>query len=160
MAIAPDPRTLTQFGLSIALTVCGEKILMTNSQVVKHVYDRFAQGDAPAILATFDPNIEFRLAEGHPYQPSGKPWVGGDAVTQNFFMKSGGEWEDWRVVVHEIIEIGDAVVVEGRYAGVYKPTGKPLNVQVCHVWRFHQGKITSFHQYLDSARLQKTMRKD
>jgi ketosteroid isomerase-like protein len=34
-----------------------------------------------------------------------------------------------------------------------------LDVQVCHVWRFNKGKITSFHQYLDSARLQKTMRK-
>jgi ketosteroid isomerase-like protein len=133
---------------------------MTNTDVVKYVYDRFAQRDAAAILATFDPNIEFRLAEGHPYQPSGTPWFGGDAITQNFFMKAGGEWEGWTVVVHQILEAPDAVVVEGRYAGLYKPTGKTLDVQVCHIWRFSHGKITSFHQYLDSARLQGIMTAD
>jgi len=125
---------------------------------VKYVYDRFAQGDAAAILKMFDPNMEFRLAEGHPYQPSGKPWHGAAAITQNFFMRAAGEWDGWHVVPDQILDIGDAVVVEGRYAGVYKPTAKQLDVQVCHVWRFKQGKITSFHQYLDSARLQDTMR--
>ena len=40
---------------------------MNNVDVVKHLYDRFAQSDGAAILATFDPQIEFRLAEGHPY---------------------------------------------------------------------------------------------
>jgi ketosteroid isomerase-like protein len=131
---------------------------VNHTDVVKYVYDRFAQGDAAAILGTFDPNIEFRLAEGHPYQPTGKPWFGGGAIAQNFFMKAGGEWDGWSVVVHDIIDMGNTVVVEGRYAGVYRPTGKTLDVQVCHVWRFSQGKITSFHQYLDSARLQDTMR--
>jgi uncharacterized protein len=131
---------------------------VNQTEIVKYVYDRFAQGDAAAILKMFDPNIEFRLAEGHPYQPSGKPWHGADAITQNFFMKAGGEWENWRVVPHEILDIGDTVIVEGRYAGVYKPTGRKLDVQVCHVWRFVNSKIRSFHQYLDSARLQDTMR--
>lgn len=131
---------------------------MTHTEIVKYVYDRFAQGDAAAILATFHPNIEFRLAEGHPYQPSGKPWFGGDAITQNFFMKAGGEWDGWTVQADEITDMGDTVVVEGRYAGTYKPTRKKLDVQVCHVWRFRNGKIASFHQYLDSARLQDTMK--
>jgi ketosteroid isomerase-like protein len=130
---------------------------MTNSKIVQHVYERFAQSDVPSILATFDPNIEFRLAEGHPYNPEGKPWFGPDAVVKNFFMKAGGEWDGWRVVLGQILEIENAVVVECRYAGVYKPTGKSLDVQACHVWRFNLGKIDSFHQYIDTARLQETM---
>jgi uncharacterized protein len=130
---------------------------MTNSDVVRYVYGRFAQGDAAAIVAKFDQDIEFRLAEGHPYQPEGKVLSGSDSVVKNFFMRADGEWDKWRVVIHDIHEVGDIVVVEGRYAGTYIPTGKPLDVQVCHVWKFHEGKIKSFHQYVDTARLQETM---
>jgi hypothetical protein len=38
-------------------------------------------------LALFDPCIEFRLAEGHPYKMDGKPWVGGQEITQHFFLE-------------------------------------------------------------------------
>ena len=131
---------------------------MSNSDVVKYVYERLAQGDLPAILANFDREIEFRLAEGHPYSPAGTTWIGADAITKNFFLKSGPEWEGWAMRVDELTEMGDAIVVEGRYAGLYKPTGKRMDLQVCHIWKFRDGKITSFHQYLDTARLQDVMR--
>jgi ketosteroid isomerase-like protein len=131
--------------------------MLTNVDLVKEVYDRFAHGDVAGILANFEPDIEFRLAEGHPYQPSGQPWIGKEAVTQHFFMKAGPEWNGWSIVVGEILEIRDAVVVECRYGGIYKPTGTTLDVQVCHVWRLRNGKIRSFHQYLDTARLREVM---
>jgi uncharacterized protein len=137
-----------------------EEDSMGNAEVVKHIYDRFAQGDAPAILATFDRDVEFRLAEGHPYSPEGKPWIGGDAITKNFFMKSGPEWDGWSIGIHQLLDMGDVVVVEGRYSGVYKPTGKKLDAQVCHVWRFSGGKIKSFHQYVNTAHLQAIMRRE
>jgi uncharacterized protein len=134
----------------------GENI-MTKIETIRHVYERFAKGDAPAILATFEKDIEFRLAEGHPYQPEGKPWIGGDAITQNFFRKAGAEWQDWRFNIHEVIETPDTVVIEGRYSAVYKPTGRKLDAQACHVWRFRNGRIASFHQYVDTARVQYVM---
>jgi ketosteroid isomerase-like protein len=130
---------------------------MSNVQVIRQVYERFMRGDVAGILANFSPGIEFRLAEGHPYQPSGQPWFGGDAVTRNFFMRAGSEWEGWTVLPQEFLEMGDAVVVECRYAGVYKPTRKTLDAQVCHVWRFDNGKIASFHQYIDTAHVQSVM---
>jgi hypothetical protein len=132
---------------------------MKNSELVKYVYERFTQGDAASVLATFHRDVEFRLAEGHPYQPEGKAWIGADAIIQNFFMKAGSEWEEWRISYDELLDMGDAVIVECRYAGIYKPTGRKMDVQVCHVWRFGNGKIKSFHQYLDTARLQKVMLK-
>jgi ketosteroid isomerase-like protein len=130
---------------------------MSNVEVVTRVYEKLMQRDVPAILATFDPNIEFRLAKGHPYQPTGEPWYGKDAVTQHFFMKAGTEWEGWCMVVDDILAMGDHVVVEGRYGGVYKPTGRTLDGQVCHVWRFKDNKITSFHQYVDTAHVRDIM---
>jgi len=130
---------------------------MTNVEVVKQCYEKFKKGDVPGLLALFDPRIEFRLAEGHPYQVSGKPWVGGQEITQHFFIKAGPEWQDWDVLVGEILEARGALAVECRYVGVYKPTGRSMDIQVCHIWRLRNGKVTSFHQYIDTARLQKVM---
>jgi uncharacterized protein len=130
---------------------------MSKVATVKYIYDRFAQGDGPAILRTFTDDVEFRLAEGHPYQPAGEPWVGGEAVASNFFAKAGSEWKDWRFDIHEVIETPEAVVVEGRYSAVYQPTGRELDAQGCHIWRFLDGRVARFHQYVDTAQVQYVM---
>ena len=85
---------------------------MSNVDVVRYIYEKFKQGDAASVLAVFEPQIEFRLAEGHPYQPEGKPWFGGEEVTKHFFRKAGTEWENWNIIVDNILEAGDAVIVE------------------------------------------------
>jgi ketosteroid isomerase-like protein len=131
----------------------------TKVDLVRDIYDRFGRGDGPGILACFEDDIEFRLAEGHPYQPSGQPWRGKEAVTEHFFLKAGAEWDQWSARIDKAIETDDAVVVEGRYNGIYKPNGKTLDVQMCHVWRFRNGKIKSFHQYVDTSRVQQVMRR-
>jgi ketosteroid isomerase-like protein len=124
---------------------------------IRRIYDDFAKGDARAILATFAKDIEFRLAEGHPYNPDSEAWIGGDAITKHFFEKAGAEWRNWTFTIRDVIETADAVVVEGRYSAVYEPTGRELDAQGCHVWRFRNGQITSFHQYVDTARVQHVM---
>jgi ketosteroid isomerase-like protein len=130
---------------------------MSNVEVVRHVYERFGQGDVPAVLAAFDPGIQWRLAEGHPYAPDGATWTGPAAVAQNFFARAGGEWEGFAIVPAAFHEARETVVVECRYRGVYKSTGKRLDAQVCHVWGVRAGKITRFQQYIDTAQLQAVM---
>jgi ketosteroid isomerase-like protein len=129
---------------------------MSNVEIVKYIYEKFEDGDAQSILTTFAPDVEFRLAEGHPYQPSGQPWLGKDAITQHFFAKAGPEW-DWSIALANVHDLGDTVVVEGRYKALYKPTGKTLDAQACHVWKFKNGKVESFHQYADTAQIQEVM---
>jgi ketosteroid isomerase-like protein len=133
---------------------------MKQVDIVRKVYRDFAAGDAQAILTVFAEDVEFRLAEGHPYRGADGAWVGKDAIATKFFAVAGPEWDDWSVAVDDIIETPSAVVVEGRYTGRYKPTGRPMDVQVCHVWRFRGATIASFHQYVDTARLQRVMGRD
>jgi len=130
---------------------------MNNVQTIELVYKWFSTGEAQAILATFDPAIEFRLAQGHPYRGDDGAWSGPEAVVKHFFMKAGPEWDDWSMEAIAIHSLGDVVVVEGRYHGVYKPTSRRMDVEVCHVWRFRDDKITMFHQYVDTARLRLVM---
>ena len=130
---------------------------MNRKDVIRKIYHDFAAGDAAAILDTFADDVEFRLAEGHPYRGSSDAWIGKAAIVKNFFTVAGPEWNGWSIAVNEMLDTADAVVAEGRYTGTYKPTGRWMDVQVCHVWRFSGNKVASFHQYLDTARLRRVM---
>ena len=133
---------------------------MTHEDTVRKIYRDFAAGNAPAILAVFADDVEFRLAEGHPYRGAGGAWHGKDAIAKNFFRVAGPEWDGWSIGVENVLAIADAVVVEGRYTGRYKPTARPMDVQVCHVWRFRGDTVASFHQYVDTASLRRVMGRD
>jgi ketosteroid isomerase-like protein len=40
---------------------------------------------------------------------------------------------------------------------VIKATGRSMDLQVCHVWKLRDGRITSYQQYLDTGKLQGAM---
>lgn len=130
---------------------------MDNVSVVKNLYEAFGRGDIPAVLGGMSPDIEWSEAEGNPYRPSGEPWVGPDAILNELFMKLGGDWEGFTVTPHAFHDAGGTVVVEARYGGTFKATGKSTNAQVCHVWDVKDGKITRFQQYVDTAQMQDVM---
>lgn len=130
---------------------------MTNLELARSLYDAFAAGDVPAVLAAFDPDIEWREAESNPYRPDGSPWRGGDAIMENLFVKLVTEWDGFTVTPKEFHDAGDTVVVEGRYTGTYNATGKSFDAQFCHVVRIRDGKMTSFQQYTDTAHMREAM---
>ena len=130
---------------------------MSNVKIMQDLYEAFGRGDVGTVLAGMDPNIEWREAEGNPYQPSGEPWIGPDAIVNNLFVKLGTEWDGFGVHPKEFHDAGDTVVVEGRYSGSFKATGKNLDAQMTHVWRLRDGKVTSFQQYVDTAQMQEVM---
>ena len=130
---------------------------MGNVDVVRGMYEAFGRGDIEAVLAACDPQIEWREAESNPYEPEGKPWIGPDAITENLFMKLGQEWDSFTVSPGEMYDAGEAVIAEGRYSGSYKATGKSIDAQFCHVFKLREGKVTSFQQYTDTARMQDAM---
>ena len=130
---------------------------MSHVQLAKDIYAAFGRGDIPTVLAAFDPGIEWRQAEGNPYKLDGAAWIGPQAVLEGLFMRLGTEWENFTVHVGMLHDAGDRVVMEGRYTGVYKPSGNELDAQVCHVLRFRAGKLASFQQYVDTGQLQKVM---
>ena len=132
--------------------------MMSNVRVAREIYAGFARGDIPAVLAGFHPEIEWREAEGNPYQPDGAAWVGPQAVLEKLFMRLGSEWENFTLSVRVLHDAGEVVVMEGRYTGTYKPSGRSIDAQVCHVLRFRDGKLSSFQQYVDTGQLQEMMR--
>lgn len=130
---------------------------MDNVQLLKNLYEAFGRGDIPSVLGAFSPDIRWHQAESNPYRPSGEAWVGPDAVLNNLFMRLGSEWEGFTVHPASFHGAGDSVIVEGRYTGTFKATGKSMDVQVCHIWDVKGGKLTRFQQYIDTAKLQDVM---
>ena len=118
---------------------------MSSVKTMQDLYAAFGRGDILVVLGGMDSEIEWREAENNPYQPSGA------------FLKLGGEWDGFTVTPHEFHDAGDTVIVETRYTGTYKATGKSLDAQATHVWRLRDGKVVSFQQYVDTAQLQDVM---
>ncbi|MFY9931031.1 MAG: nuclear transport factor 2 family protein [Streptosporangiaceae bacterium] len=127
---------------------------MSNVQLMRDLYEALHRGDVAWVLGVMDLDIEWREAEGNPYQPDGQAWHGPDAVVKNLFMRLASEWDGFTVHPWTFHEAGDAVVVEARYTGTFRATGRKLDAQVCHVWRIRDGKVRSFQQYADTAQLQ------
>jgi ketosteroid isomerase-like protein len=125
-----------------------------NVESVKALYAAFARGDIPAVLGAMDPAIEWREAEGNPYEPSGSAWIGPDTIMQKLLTRIGAEWDYFRVVPRTFHDAGSVVVVELRYEGKYKSTGKSLDAQACHIISLRDGRITAFQQFVDTAQVQ------
>jgi ketosteroid isomerase-like protein len=123
-----------------------------NADRVKAVYEAFARGDVPFVLAALDPQIEWNEAENFIYADK-NPYIGPQAVLEGVFMRIGGEWSPFAVVPEEILGSGDTVFARGRYRGTYKATGKRVDAQYVHVFKFRDGKVTKFQQYVDTAQI-------
>ena len=120
-----------------------------NVAAVKATYDAFAAGDVPAVLGAMSPAIEWNEAENFPYA-DGNPYRGPEAVLGGVFARIGGEWDGFAVVPEQIHDAGDTVIMTGRYTGIYKATGRPINCQVAHLWTLEDGKVVRFQQLVDT----------
>jgi ketosteroid isomerase-like protein len=101
--------------------------MMSNLELAKELYAGFARGDIPTVMAGFQPAIEWREAEGNPYQLDGAAWVGPKAVLERLLTSLGSDWEGFAVTVRTVHD-----------------AGKSLDAQMCHVLRFRDGKLSSF----------------
>jgi uncharacterized protein len=120
-----------------------------NTNIVKKIYDAFANGDVPAVLNSFDPKIEWREPEGLRYA-DGNPYVGPQAVVEGVFQRVLADVRDFRVVPGRIIDGGDTVVVEGRFRGTMNATGSSIDAQFVHIWELRDGKIIHLRIYTDT----------
>lgn len=124
--------------------------MANNAAMLKGLYEAFAQGDIPTVLAAMDPKIEWNEAEHVTFWP-GQAFVGPDAVVQGVFARIPATFGDtFRIEVNRIVDCGSVVVMEGRYKGVAQATGKALDAQVTHIWDLADGKLVKFQQYTDT----------
>jgi uncharacterized protein len=69
----------------------------------------------------------------------------------NFFAQVGEHFEFSEFAPREMIEQGDTVVVLGTLEGRAKKTGKTVKNEWAHVFKYSNGKVVFFQEYIDTA---------
>lgn len=118
-----------------------------NVETMRQGYEAFGRGDIPAVLALFDPDIEWVEPQGFPY---GGTYRGHDQVVGLFQTAAETLGPDWRLEPDRFIETEDGVLVLGRHTGK-RPDGASWEVPFAMVWTMEDGRATTFRQYGDSA---------
>jgi uncharacterized protein len=121
-----------------------------NGDIVKGIYAAFAKGDVAAVLGVFDSGIVWNEAEGYRFA-AGNPYVGAQTILTSVLMPLVTQLDGFTVTPSNLIDGGDHVAVEGRYAGTVKATGARLDAQFVHVFEVRDGKVVKFQQYTDTA---------
>jgi len=121
-----------------------------NVAVIDGLYQGFAKGDVPAVLAAMDANIVWNEAEGFPYADQ-NPYKGPEAVLNGVFGRIMAEWEYWNLTDIQLHDMsGNMVLATLRYQAKHKTTGNVIDSQTAHLWTLWDGKITAFQQFTDT----------
>lgn len=130
-----------------------------NVAIIQGMYDDFAKGNVPGVLAALDPKVEWSEAENFIYG-EGKPMIGPDAVVSGVFAKIGADWEYWKIENLQLHNMDNwMILATGRYNGKYKKNGAVIDAQVAHLWTLKDGKVIKFQQYTDTKQIAEAIKK-
>jgi uncharacterized protein len=141
---------LTRFGERVGK----EKLAMSeqeNTGLVQQAYGYFQNGDIPAVLETLSEDVEWVVPRPEGV-PLGGTYNGVEEVGQ-FFSSLGDTQEARQFEPREFVAQDDRVVALGHYAWHVKSTGREWESDFAHVFTVHDGKVTRFQEYTDSAAL-------
>jgi len=126
---------------------------MTNIDLVKQGYSNFATGNVEAVLAEFDPAIEWHECKGMPFVKGDGIYKGQEAIVNNVFMNLPVYFDGFNIAINQIFGDGDKVVMVGYYQGTNKATGNPFKANATHVWTIKNGKFVHLFQAVDTKTL-------
>ena len=116
-----------------------------NAELVGRLYERFNARDfAPRDLVADD----FELYD--PDLPGGGVFRGPDGLTA-YLHQYIDAWEEYRVEVEELREVGDRVLALLRHVGRGKGSGVESELRDAHVWTVRDGLAVRWRTYLDRA---------
>lgn len=105
--------------------------------IVRRAYEAFRDGDAEALIAVADPEIEFGTSAAAP----GGTYRGHPGVRRYMKEVEGAFGDRWEAQIERVAEAGeDRVVLVARVFGEGR-AGEPLELHVAHVWELREGKL-------------------
>jgi ketosteroid isomerase-like protein len=120
-----------------------------NRELVQGLYDCYLKGDLNGVLASFDEHIEWRTPGS-----SNLPTAGvrhGRGEVREFFqlVTTLFDFQDFKI--EAMLADGERVAVLGSDTIIMKGTGARIPMTWAHVYTIREGKVTRFHEYLDTA---------
>ena len=115
-----------------------------NVEIVRKSFDAIGRGDLDALLALYDPDIEFEPLTGTRVETGG--YSGHQGVRQ-YFEEADEVWDEVRPVAGEIRTIGDEVLVFGHCSIRGKASEIETDSPCSWVVTVRDGKITRHRVY-------------
>jgi hypothetical protein len=113
---------------------------------VRAGYEAFNRNDLDAIVADFDPEIEW-------YEPREVPGLRvyqGQERVRRYLEGLSELWDDFRVVPEELFVLDEErVLVLAQLSARGRESGAPVKAGVAHLWTIRGGRATSVRVFLD-----------
>jgi uncharacterized protein len=127
-----------------------QKFTQENIELIRSCYQAVDRKDFNTIRKAMDANIEWIEPEASGLWSQGAH-RGPDAVFKEVIEPAFDKVADFRVEANQFLQVGEHIVVLGRFRGRGKNTGKELNANTVHIWTLRDGKIVRFQAYHDIA---------
>lgn len=120
-----------------------------NLEVVRKAYENFKTGNIESLLSLMSEDITWQLPEVENVPFSGRRQ--GLEQVSAFFASLLDSQESLQFEPREFVAQNDRVVALGRYNWRVKATGREYGGEWAHVFTVRNGRISGFHEYMDTA---------
>jgi ketosteroid isomerase-like protein len=119
-----------------------------NLAIVRAIHEVLARGESPASLGLLHPNIEYVNPPGA-VEPGTRRGI---AAYEDVLRSMHESFEDVRIEVREIKDVGDQVVVLATFIARGRSSGAQRQHEDGYVWTVRDGKAVSFQWFNDPAK--------
>jgi ketosteroid isomerase-like protein len=117
-----------------------------NVEIAKRVIDAFNRRNLDAYDDLFTPDFEWFPA--FPGTVEGDGYLGREG-TERYLEEISDTWGEFRAIAEEYRDLGDRVLLLGRFEGRGKGSGVPVDAQLGTLYDFRDGKMLRSRVYLD-----------
>ena len=116
--------------------------------VVKRAVDAYNRRDLKVFAGLMTPDFEFYA--GTVTALGGDEYRGREGV-ERFAADTRESWEELQNVAEEFRDLGDRVLMLGRFVGRGKGSGAPIDVPMAGLYDLRGDRIRRYRGYLDRA---------
>jgi ketosteroid isomerase-like protein len=120
--------------------------------VIRRAYAAHAAGDLATVFALLHPEVEI-------VQTPELPWGGchrGHDGARRFFAALAG-WVDAQPRPERWFVAGEDVVACGRLVGRARRDGRPIDLEIVHVWTVRDGQAVRFAAWIDTPAMRRAL---
>jgi ketosteroid isomerase-like protein len=122
--------------------------IQSNVEVVRRLFERFAEGGIDGVLETMDENVAIEIPPDMSAEPD--TYHGHEGV-RRYFGGFDGMIEHLRYEPVEVIPLGERVLVRARMGGRGVSSGVDVGLEAFVLHELAGGKITRMRPYPDRA---------
>src|SRR3954452_16067321 len=120
-----------------------------NVEAFKRGADAFNRGDLDAVLESFDHEVEWHAV--FQVMLGGAATVcRGQEEVRAYFQELSEDFAELRLTMDELRDLGDRLVVVGRFGGRGRASGAEIHSPIVLVADFQAGRIFRMRDYLDT----------